>query len=533
MARLLVVDDDPVQLEVRKLVLEQAGHAVACATSAGEAIRSFADHSPELLLMDLRLPRTEDGLALIRHSREHAPGTRIVVLSGCTADLGELPEAEMVDRIVAKPVRSQKLLSLLAQLAAFLLCAALLGAQNYPFQLDAPAEVVAEIEMRAPGADWGRAGRESVLANVTLDDTQKQNVMVFAGDEKYRYRIWLGALAAGPHQLKIERHPDQSARGINLQVNGVTYVQYKSSDPDYDIIANAPALFARPNTIGKFSDIPLLTYCERLGDGSLRYSVIFSNEDGGTSTRALMARWGRVTDIEHVYQVWPDKSRKPLRTLIQTRDHKDVPFQGNYEAQHPLLAVVTDNNMVDGVGTSPVRYQLAPVVVNLGQASREQVMDDYPITYRISARELEREGKLRKFGTVEGTKISQPENYLHLEMRVFNKDTRIAVLVRLEGENFFRSSNLGMHDLAIERTGWVRTTIELPPATQPPQIADIAFQCLPEKSFDGSGACRVETISKMFFLEASGHPGRNFWQQRLDRAPWIIQPGNLRVVSLR
>lgn len=533
MATLLVVDDDPQQLEVRKLILELAGHKVECASSVVEAIHSYSGRSPQLLLMDLRLPRTEDGLALIRHSRQHAPDTRIVVLSGWTGELQDQPEEAMVDRVIPKPVRSQKLLSVLAQLAAFLMCAVLLGAQTYPFQLDAPAEVVAEIDITAPGADWGRAGRESVLANLTLDDAKKLNVMVFAGGDKHRYRVWLGSLEPGAHSLKIERHPEHSARGINLQAGGVTYRQYKPSDPDYAVIANAPAIYARPNTLGKFSDIPLLTYCERLGDGSLRYSVIFSNEDGGTSTRALMARWGRTTDIEHVYQVWPGKQNEALRTLIQTRDHKDVPFQGKYEGRHPLLAVVTDNNMVDGVGTSAVRYQLAPIVVDLGHTSREQVMDDHPITYQISARELEREGKLRKFGFVEGNKISQPENYLTLEMRIFNKDTRLAVLVRLEGENFWRSSNLGTHEMAIERSGWVRTAMELPPATQPAQVAEIAFQCLPERTFDGAGGCRVEALSKMFFLESTGHPGRNFWQPRMDRGPWVIAPGTLRTVSLR
>ena len=70
-------------------------------------------------------------------------------------------------------------------------------------------------------------------------------------------------------------------------------------------IAGAPVLFARLNTVGKFSDIPLVLYCERVKDtagDALQYTVIFSNEDGGTSTRTLMARWGRSTDIEYVYQ---------------------------------------------------------------------------------------------------------------------------------------------------------------------------------------------------------------------------------------
>ncbi len=110
---------------------------------------------------------------------------------------------------------------------------------------------------------------------------------------------------------------------------------------------------------------------------------------------------------------------------------------------------------------------LAPVVVTLNSASREQVMDEHPLTYLISSRELEREGKLRKFGAFEGTNISNPENYLFVESRVVNKGARLAVLVRLEGDNFFRSSHLGVYDMAIERSGWVRTAIELPPATQP------------------------------------------------------------------
>ena len=38
----------------------------------------------------------------------------------------------------------------------------------------------------------------------------------------------------------------------------------------------------------------------------LRYSVVFSNEDGGTPSDRLMATWGRLTDIEYVYAVERD-----------------------------------------------------------------------------------------------------------------------------------------------------------------------------------------------------------------------------------
>ncbi|MDX1981891.1 MAG: response regulator [Bryobacteraceae bacterium] len=535
MAKILLVDDDPSQIELRRLLFEKAGHTVVCATGEADALPHLRTASIDVVVMDLHLPRTADGTALIRQARLLAPETRVVVMSGFAEDLQERPEASMVDAVVRKPIRSQKLLATVAKLAILLLCLSGARAQqksDFPFQLDSAAEVVAELDLSAPDADWGRQGRESVLAVLTLDGAKQQNVMVYAGAQRHRYAVFLGPLEPGAHQVKIERHPDLTPRGLNLAIHGVTYREYKPQDADYAVIASAPVLFARANTLRKFSDIPLLTYCERLPDGSLRYSVIFSNEDGGTSTRALMARWGRATDIEHVYQVWPDKAGNAVKSLIQTRDHKDVPFQGQRDGQHPLLGVVTDNNMV-GEGRTSIRYQLAPVVVTLNSASREQVMDEHPLTYLISARELEREGKLRKFGAFEGTNISNPENYLFVEARVVNKGARLAVLVRLEGDNFFRSSHLGVYDMAIERSGWVRTAIELPPATQPAQVAEIALQCLPEAKSDGSGTCRVETISKMFFLDASQRPAENFFRPQVDRGPWIVPAGHTRTIAVR
>ena len=71
----------------------------------------------------------------------------------------------------------------------------------------------------------------------------------------------------------------------------------------------APIVYARPNTVGKFTDLPLLMWYEIVPTPrgrQFRYSVIFSNEDGGTQTDRLMATWGRTTDIEFVYGVEVD-----------------------------------------------------------------------------------------------------------------------------------------------------------------------------------------------------------------------------------
>ena len=201
-------------------------------------------------------------------------------------------------------------------------------------------------------------------------------------------------------------------------------------------------LYARLNTVGKFSDAPLLMYCERDGE-TLVYTVIFSNEDGGTSTRALMARWGRSTDIEYVYRVLPGG-----RAIVQGPDHKDMDFTGRYEGSHPLLMPVTNNNMIGEAKDSPLRFQLTPVLVDLRDASRETVMDTNPVTYEVMAKELERERKLRPFGTVEGQKISDVRNYAYVDYLAAHTSSAMTVSVALRDGRMF-SSDLGIADYAI------------------------------------------------------------------------------------
>ena len=109
MGRILLVDDDPDGLEIRKLLLERDGHRVSTATDAATARELFREIAPDCVILDLRLPSPEDGLALVREFREAAPRVRIVVLAGWGADLDGHPEQALVDEVLAKPVRSERL----------------------------------------------------------------------------------------------------------------------------------------------------------------------------------------------------------------------------------------------------------------------------------------------------------------------------------------------------------------------------------------------------------------------------------------
>lgn len=268
-----------------------------------------------------------------------------------------------------------------------------------------------------------------------------------------------------------------------------------------DLKRHAPILYQRSDTIGTQSDIPLLMYCEwDQNENSLTYTVIFSNEDGGTSTRDLMARWGRTTDIEYIYKVWLNTDGAASRREIQTRDHKDIEFTGPFEEDRPLLVPVTRNNMVAGATEKTgQRYDFDPLLVDLREHSREYVMDLKPETWRIMGEELKRENKLRPYGVVRGEDISDPANYAYIEFKSTQRDGgRIAVGVERMGARM-QMSHLGKAGDTVERSGWMRIATELPPGTRLPQLSQVSFSCF------GKGSCLLEKIA---FIELGGQRGQ-------------------------
>jgi len=533
MRRILIVDDDPDQLETRQLVLQRAGHRTATALDAASALEQFDAGRFDTVVMDLRLPTPEEGLRLIRGLRERSDTVQLIVLSGWPSDIERQPERAMVQEVMAKPIKSAGLIKTLAKfacLALALLVVSTVQAAESILSLQDECEFVAHIELSAPNSQWDWKGREGAIARVTVDGKLAAHVPVFLGSSPHTHSILLGRLAAGQHKVSVERDA-RTPDGIELKVGAVHMKPYSSRDPGFQMIAHAPILFARRDD-QHFTDVPLLAYCERRTEGTnlvLEYTIIFSNEDGGTSTRALMARWGRTTDIEYVYRVTFDASGKRLSGIIQTRGHADVEFAGENEADHPLLGVVTENNMVAPEGRSAIRWAPAPIAADLSKASREFVMDRAPWTYRVAAEELEREGKLRPFGKVDGQNISDPRNYLYFEARIANRNARISPTVRLRSGGIWRAAHIGRADYAVERSGWARMAVELPPGSKAEDIAELGFACLTEPASSKApaplaGTCTVEAVGTVFLLDLEYKPGPPLWKKPLS-TPVTIESG--------
>ena len=78
--RVLVVDDDPNVLRVMKRGLVYAGYGVDEAASGEEALATAREHPPDLVVLDVMLPRL-DGLEVCRRLRASNPQLPILLLT--------------------------------------------------------------------------------------------------------------------------------------------------------------------------------------------------------------------------------------------------------------------------------------------------------------------------------------------------------------------------------------------------------------------------------------------------------------------
>jgi len=106
MKRVLIVDDNAMNVDLVSYVLRADGVEVESAADAGEATARIAAHRPDLILMDIQLPGV-DGLELTRRLKADA-ATRHIVILALTAYAMKADEERMraagCDGYIAKPI---------------------------------------------------------------------------------------------------------------------------------------------------------------------------------------------------------------------------------------------------------------------------------------------------------------------------------------------------------------------------------------------------------------------------------------------
>ena len=342
---------------------------------------------------------------------------------------------------------------------------------------------------------------------VKVDGQEQQSILLTPGTGRTSYDALLGPLPAGAHRITLERSmlwtwPE------GLSIARVSSRVVPAAAADSVVLAQTPTLGIRADTIGTASDTPLVLYAEddrREGRGWIRYSVIISNEDGGTATPALMARWGRTTDIELIYEVEMDGTRV-VRDRFQGPDHVVRAFAGPREGSHPVLLICTLNNMFIDRGKSLTSVRPVPRVVNLDRRTRESVMDDNPWIYPLMARELVAEKRI-------GTEIEDPREFLYVEAGLDLANGAVSVKVGSEADGW-KDSTRGRAELAVNRKGWVRIAVHTPA-----RAASLKWECraLPGTPAGVVPRCGIEW-GRVFRLGQDYLPGEN-----------LISPGKVQL----
>jgi DNA-binding NtrC family response regulator len=78
--RILAVDDDPQVLDTLTEFLERRGYEVVTAQSAGDAFMILEETPPDVVLLDIRMPRM-DGVTALRRLRVSHPELPVIMLT--------------------------------------------------------------------------------------------------------------------------------------------------------------------------------------------------------------------------------------------------------------------------------------------------------------------------------------------------------------------------------------------------------------------------------------------------------------------
>ena len=116
--KILVVEDQPIEMKLAVHVLSAAGHEIARAEAAEKAITEIRESHPDVILLDLSLPGM-DGLALARALKAD-PATRDIPIVAVTSYPEKFPKRQAMeagcDVYLRKPVSTRTLPAVLSKL---------------------------------------------------------------------------------------------------------------------------------------------------------------------------------------------------------------------------------------------------------------------------------------------------------------------------------------------------------------------------------------------------------------------------------
>jgi len=113
MAKILCVDDEVSVVNLKRAILESAGHNVTASTSAQDAIQKLEQNSYDAVVTDWRLGDA-NGRAVVQAAKSHT-AMPVVVVSGYVAEAFQAAEP-LADLYLEKPVNPEELVIIVNEL---------------------------------------------------------------------------------------------------------------------------------------------------------------------------------------------------------------------------------------------------------------------------------------------------------------------------------------------------------------------------------------------------------------------------------
>jgi len=116
MAKILIIEDNPANMELAVFILKSAGHTVLSASDAEAGLSLARGERPSLILMDIQLPGIDGLEAITLLKRDEATRAIPVIALTALAMKGdeERIRAAGCDGYIAKPMRYKEVLATIA-----------------------------------------------------------------------------------------------------------------------------------------------------------------------------------------------------------------------------------------------------------------------------------------------------------------------------------------------------------------------------------------------------------------------------------
>ncbi|QDP41762.1 hypothetical protein [Radiobacillus deserti] len=343
---------------------------------------------------------------------------------------------------------------------------------------------------------WVEEYNESVMLRLFINGEHHQDFVLFYGETLFPYRRFLGELDPGAYKLTFQCvSPRSRMEDLSVWVEEVNIEKLVLSDHDQLAIQFSPKLYGRSvysDYDNLYTDTPLemLYFIEDWEHGKvIEYQMVFSHEDEGTPAQFLLAKWGRLLDIEYMVRVYINESNEVDHVMYQGPHHINARYkQKLLDNRRPILQTATCNgNFTDDITSDYCFFFLPSYEWKKDEEPREVVMERFP--YINDVMDWEAQRQLANNPEV-FNQVSNLERYLFVHSSVWDValgHPTIDFTCRLLGDSTIYSSSMDQLKVGSFSAGYTgpyhyfATAIKLPTGKSYADIEEIEVRLINEE----------------------------------------------------